>query len=158
MFNFFRKKEPPPPPPPPKTPVWVTIAIPFIFATIVGLIGIVYTSLAEEIKTKANQTTVEQMLINQKQVIDMNQKTLEKQQQNIEKQQDTLDKTLQVIIQIQTEQKLMKETVLAPKSFVVEETQKKSLSPSELKEYLQLNAEERAIFRKLNPEYGELPN
>lgn len=37
MFNFS-KKEPPPPPPSSKVPEWVQLAVPIIFAIILGLI------------------------------------------------------------------------------------------------------------------------
>ena len=154
MFTFFKKREPPPPPKP-TFPHWVNITVPIIFAVILGLLGLVYNSLAEDVKRKADQTTIEQMLINQRQVIDHNQQVLDKQQENIEKQQQTLEKTLHVIIELQTEQRVLKEKISAPSVSMPQ--YKKSISPKEFKEYMELTSEERQLFRELNPEYGHLP-
>ena len=58
---WFRR-EPPPPPPKSKIPGWVSIATPIIFAVILGLLGIVYNGLAEEVKEKVDNKTLQLMI------------------------------------------------------------------------------------------------
>jgi negative regulator of sigma E activity len=53
------KKEPPPKP---KLPAWVNIAAPVIFAVILGLTGVVYNSIAEDLKQKVDNKTLQLMI------------------------------------------------------------------------------------------------
>ena len=116
---WFRREPPPPPPPPKKSYLQAVlqIGVPIIFMIMIGLLGIVYNGLAEELKTKADKESLQLMIQNQKQLIESNQKTLEKQQQNIEKQNESIQQTLQIIKEVQTEQKLMRTVPTAPSGF-----------------------------------------
>jgi hypothetical protein len=62
MWNFKKQEPPPPPPPRPKIPGWVNITVPIIFAIVIGLLSIVYNSLAEDIKGKVDNKTLQLMI------------------------------------------------------------------------------------------------
>ena len=146
MWIIKREDPTPPPPPPKKPPWWVNFIFPVIVTVILGLLSIVYNSVADDVKSKADK--------------EVTMKMIETNQQNITKQQEALDKTLQVIIEIQTERKMEKENKdrdnrTQPSVNVTSE--KPPLSPSEFKEYLKLSPEERAAFRQLHPSYESLP-
>lgn len=150
-MSWFRR-DPPPPPPKKGIPPWVSITTPIVFAVVLGLLGIVYNGLAEELKTKADKEATLQS-------IQTNQKMLEKHQLS-------LDQTLQVITRMQAEreaqEKYDRENVpVAPERFKMMDstkvTEKPPLSPSEFQQYLNLSSEERKEFRKLHPSYATLP-
>jgi hypothetical protein len=145
-MNWFRRE----PLPVPKVAIWMTVAkigVPIIFAIIFALLGLVYTGLAESLRSKVDKDTLKQMILNQKQMIETNQKALEKQQTNIEHQQQVLDKTLQLLIKVQTEQKMISKQ---PDS-------KPTLTTQQLMEYLKMTPEQRTVFRTLNPAFSGLP-
>lgn len=152
-MSWFRR-EPPPPPPKRTVPGWVTISVPIIFAVVLGLLGIVYNGLAEELKTKADKEVTLQQ-------IETNQKILEKHQMS-------LDQTLEVIIRMQAEREAQeryeKENPTPPGGFKMmpsygykAEPEKPAISPEQFQQYLKMNTEERAAFRKLHPSYATLP-
>ena len=151
---WFRR-EPPPPPPKSTLSTVMQIAVPIIFMIMIGLLGIVYNGLAEEVKTKADKESLELMIQNQKQLIETNQRTLEKQQQNIEKQNESIQQTLQIIKEVQTEQKLLRQAPSAPSGVTVREAP--PLSPKEFKEYMEMTPAQKEAFRKLHPAYESLP-
>jgi hypothetical protein len=168
-MSWFKKTPPPPPRKSYLQPV-LQIAVPIVFMIMIGLLGIVYNGLAEEVKTKADKQSLRLMIEHQESVIESNQETLEKQQNNIEKQQAIMNQTLQTIQILQMEQKAIREEQiriredqkLQPPSGLsimtsprVEE--KPPLSPSEFKEYMKLSPEEKEAFRKLHPAYQSLP-
>jgi len=162
-MSWFRREPPPPPPPPQRSYLQATLQIgmPIIFVIMIGLLGIVYNGLAEELKEKADKDSLQLMIQNQKQLIDTNQKTLEKQQENIEKQQDVISETLQIIREVQIEQKAMKQApaLAPPVSFRFKEApaDKPPLTPAEFQQYMKMSAGEKAAFRKLHPSYATLP-
>lgn len=162
-MKWFRQEPPPPPPPPPKPSTLATvlqIGVPVIFLVLVGLLGIVYNGLAEEVKSKASKETLKQMIITQQKLIESNEEDLNEQQEAIKKQQEAINKTLQTIIQMQTEQKYMRQSTIPPRSdynTTTETVEKPPLSPKEFKEYLKMTPEEKEAFRKLHPAYKSLP-
>lgn len=151
-MSWFRR-EPPPPPPKKGIPGWVTITVPIVFAIVLGLLGIVYNGLAEELKTKADkEATLQQIQANQK---------------ILEKHQESLDKTLEVITKIQAEREAQEKynkdhTMTPPGGFRMMEQpatvmEKPPLSPADFQQYLKMSPEEKAAFRKLHPAYESLP-
>lgn len=157
-MSWFRKEPPPPPPRKNYLQPVLQIAVPIIFMIMIGLLGIVYNGLAEEVKTKADKESLQLMIQNQKQLIETNQKTLEKQQQNIEKQNDSIQQTLQIIKEVQIEQKMMRQQP-APSGIMMRSgtVEKPPLSPQEFQQYMKMSPEEKEAFRKLHPTYESLP-
>lgn len=166
-MSWFRREPPPPPPKKNYLQPVLQIGVPIIFMILIGLLGIVYNGLAEELKTKADKESLELMIKHQESVIETNQKTLEKQQSNIEKQQQTLNQTLQVIQGIQMEQKALREEQerikspstlrMAPVTGTVTKSEKPPLTPTEFQQYMKMSPEEKEAFRKLHPSYSTLP-
>lgn len=153
-MSWFKKD--PPPPPPKETSVWIKFIIPLILAVFMGLVSVVYTGMASDIDKKADKDTIKQMIINQKELIENNHTVLQKHQ-------DAIDTTLKELIKIKTTQEITQEK--GKRKSDEEEVKKKEtksvepvhISPEEFKEYLKLNKEERAQFRKLDPAYSKLP-
>ena len=172
------------PPPKKQLPAWFGIITPVIMAIILGLTGIVYNGVAGELKDlktdKADkQYTYEKIEANQA-ILQQNQSTLKEALDSITKMQadrEAREKLEAERIKIEKEkaeiekQKLQIQMAPAPpRSFKViepdfqmrpvskeQECERPALSPKEFKEYLQLNTEERAAFRKLHPSYATLP-
>ena len=55
---FFRKPPPPPPPPFYKKPAVVSIILTVVIIFVLGPVGVIYNGMTEELKTKADNTTV----------------------------------------------------------------------------------------------------
>jgi septal ring factor EnvC (AmiA/AmiB activator) len=177
------KKTTPPPAPKKQLPGWFGIITPVIMAIILGLSGIVYNSIAGELKDlksdKADkQYTYEKIEANQ-QILKENQVTLKEALESITKMQIETEKEKELEkerLELERqkaalrEQRLQQSNVLSPplnfkmfdngvqpRAETVEPCTKPALSPKEFKQYLQLNKEERAAFRKLHPSYATLP-
>ena len=133
------KKDPPPPEPSlkSKVPGWIVFSTPIIFAIIIGLISVVYNSIAQEIKQKVDNQTLQLMI--EKQDI-----RIQQQQDNMARQQQILDETLQEIKTLRIEQQ-RKDT----------STQKGDAGILQL--YMELDSEQRKIFKQLYPSYSYLP-
>lgn len=152
-MNWFFKEPPPPPPPKSKIPGWVNIATPIIFAIIVGLTGFVFTGLNDQVKAMEVEFKGEIKDIENKKVDNTTlQLMIEKQDDRIQTQQKNIDRTLEEIKILRQQQYRLPN---APSSMRVEE--KPTLSPDEFKQYLKMNTEERAAFRKLHHSYNALP-
>jgi hypothetical protein len=150
-MRWFRKKQPPPPP---KKP-WYTnpnIIVPILGVIIFGLIGTVYTSMAEELKQKVDNKTLQLMIEKDRDQINDLKEYNKETQGAIKKNQEAIQ---QLLIQQAAGVPPPKPT---NESRIIERKENKPpLSPSEFKEYLQLSTEERAAFRKLHPSYESLP-
>ena len=150
-MGWFRKDPPPPPPPKNTLVTFLQISIPVVFMIMIGLLGIVYNGLAEEVKSKADK--------------EVTYKAIEANQNILKEHQKTLDETLRVIVKIQTERELQKEykqqpeaVMSSPSGFgVIQQQEKPPLSPKEFQEYLKLSPDDRAAFRSLHPSYQSLP-
>jgi len=149
-MSWFRKD--PPPPPPKETAAWVRFALPLILAIFMGLVSVVYTGMASDIEKKADKDTLKQMIVNQKELIENNHTVLQKHQ-------DAIDAALRELIELKTKQEISDENKKKEpeKKEVKEESKSVRISPEEFKQYLKLNKEERAEFRKLSPAYSGLP-
>lgn len=169
-MSLFRREPPPPPPKKSYLQPVLQIGVPIIFMIMIGLLGIVYNGLAEEVKTKADKESLQLMIQHQESVIETNQKALEEQQDNIEENQKTLNTTLQIIQSLQMEQKALREEQVrireekqlqSPSGVSIMSSprivEKPPLTPSEFKEYMKLSPEEKEAFRKLHPAYESLP-
>ena len=146
-MGWFFHRAPPPPPPKSKIPRWVNISVPIIFAVMIGLLGIVYNGLADELKKKADKAiTVEQIGNNQK---------------LLEAHQEALDSTLKVITEIQAE-KTAREKYhpvgrLPSSQPAALQPAKPPLSPGDYQQYMKMSPADRAGFRSLHPSYQSLP-
>ena len=89
---MFWKKEPPKP----KIPQWAAISVPIVFAVMIGLIGLVYNTMAADIKDvktnvekveekKVDNTTLQLMLKNQALMIKQQKEQADRQRQEEEK-------------------------------------------------------------------------
>jgi len=138
---WFKSK--PVPPPKYQLPAWISIAIPIIFAIILGLLGLVYNGMASDLEILEHDKADKEITYKQ---IEQNQRILEKHQQQ-------LDDTLKVIIRIQTQMEPTKPVVIERDKSDTETT----LSPKEFQDYMNMSPENRAEFRKLHPSYRTLP-
>jgi len=139
MFSIFRR-EPPPPPPKPfyrKNPIatWAVV-LTMVGMFILGPIGVIYKTMAEDLKAKANNETVLLYMKQQKETDDRQWKAIEQQIQ--------APKSISI-----------NEPVTRNKSLSDEE--KPPLSPKEFQDYMNMSPENRAAFRKLHPAYANLP-
>jgi len=144
---WFKKEPPPPQTITSRIPGWVTISVPLVFACILGLLGIVYNGLAEELKKKADEAITLEKIEHNQQLLDRHQKSL--------------DKTLDVVTQIQAERAAQEKYKMAPSTNFKFQTEtiveKPPLSPVEFQQYMKMSTEEKAAFRKLHPSYATLP-
>lgn len=138
IFNLF--KEPPPPPPPkPTTPTWVKIAIPLVFGIVVGLISIVYNSMAGEIEKKVDNQTLQLMI----------EKDREAMQRNEDKDKEQSEA-------IKENQKAIQQLLVAPPSTLrvnpdavtVKKTEKPTLTPEQFEKYMTMAPDVRAKYKK----------
>ena len=140
MFSIFRR-EPPPPPPKPfyrKNPIatWAVV-LTMIGMFVLGPVGVIYKTMAEELKSKANNETVLMYMKQQKETDDRQWKMIEQQVQRPQSVQ-------------------MKEVrpMSEPKSQSVDAP---PLTPKQFEDYMNMSPEHRAAFRKLHPAYANLP-
>ena len=151
---WFKKE---PPPPEPKVPRWIIQAtMPLLFAVFMGLVAFIANGFSEDLKGKANNETVILYIQKQKETDDRQwqaiQKSFEKQNQDRQASEESVRKELEGI-----REEIRSKKVISPPSSVQVEQEKPPLSPKEFQEYLKLNKEERAAFRKLHPSYATLP-
>lgn len=148
-MSWFRKKQQPPP-----KKSWIAnpnIIVPILGIIIFGLIGTVYTSVAEELKQKVDNKTLQLMIEKDRDQINDLKEYNKETQGAIKKNQEAIQKLL------------IQQAIISPASKpvrdsnIVEVEDKPPLTPKEFKEYLQLSTEERAAFRKLHPSYESLP-
>lgn len=130
MFISFRRPDPP--------KKWYEGRLPALILSLVvifvlGPIGVIFNSMSEELKQKANNET---LLLYMKQQDQMQQKKDE---------QDA--KQWEVIQKILTAPKAV--TIQTPK---VESKENRTLSPKEFLEYKQLSPEEQKEYREVTPE------
>ena len=123
---WFKKEPPPPQTITSRIPGWVTISVPLVFACILGLLGIVYNGLAEELKKKADEAITLEKIEHNQQLLDRHQKSL--------------DKTLDVVTQIQAERAAQEKYKMAPSTNFKFQTEtiveKPPLSPAEFQQYM----------------------
>ena len=127
---WFRR-EPPPPPPKSKIPGWVGIATPIIFAVILGLLGIVYNGLAEEVKEKVDNKTLQLM---------------------IEKQEIKFKALIDAIKNTQDQQR----QIQAP-SVPQAPVQSNALTQEQINYYFSLTPSQRQVLKQAEPKYSVLP-
>lgn len=126
---FWRKPEPLPKP---KTPQWITVGVPIVFAVIVGLVGLVYNTMAADVKSleekKASRETIQQMLKNQENLIKNNKEDGDKRDKAIEKNQEVI-------------QELLRQQIprnLRVRESEVSEIEKKPIPPDYFEKYFEL--------------------
>jgi hypothetical protein len=132
---FWRK---PPPPPKPKIPQWVSVVTPIIFAVIAALAGLVYTSMAEEIKNvKESVEKVEQKKVDN-QVLKL---MIEKDRQALQTQQERNKEQDKAIIENQ--RAIQQLLIRSPKNLVIKRQvdNKKVLPPELFEKYITMKPE-----------------
>lgn len=155
---FWRKK----PEPPPKK-AWfksAPIIAPILAAVVFSLIGIVYNSIAEELKQKVDNKTLQLMIEKDRDQLSALEESNKETQQVLKQNQEAIRKLL---IESQV-QKALKDA--APKaepaseSFVPKtaETKPEVYITKEIFEfYMNLPDDQKRSFRNLHPEYQALP-
>jgi len=138
---FWRK--PPPPPPKSKIPQWISVVTPIIFAVIAALAGLVYTSMAEEIKdVKESVEKVEQKKVDNRVLKLM----IEKDRQALQTQQERNKEQDKAIVE---NQKAIQQLLIhSPRNLGVKNPVEKKVLPPELFEkYLSMKPEIRVKYK-----------
>jgi len=134
---WFRR-EPPPPPPKPfykNRPVaTAAVILTMIGMFVLGPVGVIYKSMAEQLKAKANNETVLLYMKQQKETDDRQWKMIE-QKQSI----------------------APKESYRLPRSSGKADVAGPALTPKQFDDYMKMSPQNRAAFRKLHPSYATLP-
>lgn len=156
------------PPPPPKSKAWIVQLItPIVFAIIVGLAGLVFTglkenvgALASDLKDKVDNKTLQLMIEKQDMVIQHQREEAEKQRQmdaeKFQMIQQTQTKTLERIEAIQVPQRLSIGTSLNP-SIITKSSKIKTddaLTPEEFERYMKMDPEIQIKYKKYLQEKG----
>jgi len=162
-FSFFRK----PNPPPPKIPQWVTVTVPIVFAVMIGLIALVYNTMAADVKEikdnvklveekKVDNTTLKLMLKNQKMMIEQQKDEADRQREEDAKKFDQIQETqTQTLKTIQVMQQ--RPPIAAPSGFKITgpaQTHEaaKALSFKDFKAYKNASKEDQEAFIETMPE------
>jgi len=128
IINRLIKQQPPPPEPIYKKQPIATAAV---ILTIIGMfvltpIGVIYKSLSEEVKEKADYDTVIQLMKSQKERDDLQWKAIER--------------LIQSTQMIQAPKKAIKQSI--------KKTEKRSLTPEEFQVYMSMDPELRVQYKK----------
>lgn len=156
MWGFKRT----PPPPPPKSRAWIVQLItPIVFAIIVGLAGLVFTglkenvgALASDLKDKVDNKTLQLMIEKQDMIIQHQREEADRQRQEDSKKfeqiQRTQSKTLDRIEAIQAPKGLMMKSAAPPPKIVRENPSGDILTPDEFEKYIMMDPRVREKYKQ----------
>ena len=144
MLRMFWRK---PPPPKPKIPQWLMITAPFIFAIVIGLIGLVYNTMAEEINdVKDSIVVVEQKKVDNrvlKLMIEKDRQALQTQHERNKEQDKAIIENQRAIQQLLIKPPSLR---IIPKSDHV--SNQKILPPDLFEKYISMKPEVRQKYKK----------
>jgi len=165
------------PPPPPKIPQWLTISVPIIITILLGLVALVYNTMAADVKEvkeqvekveekKVDNETLKILLENQKLMIQQQKEEAERQRvedaKKFDQLQHTQSKTLERIEDMQKE-KVFNREIKAPRGFSIKSKDTKvALTPEQFEKYLSMDPKVRVKYKQYLERSGkdisELPD
>jgi predicted PurR-regulated permease PerM len=153
-MRWFKKE------PPPKKPWFknASIITPVIAAIIFSLVGVVYNSLAEELKQKVDNKTLQLMIEKDRDQLNQLKELNERQEKAIEQNQEAIRKLL-TDKQVQEALKEMgKDDANKVVKDVINPSKEEVYITKEIFEfYMGLPDDQKRTFRNLHPEYKALP-
>lgn len=151
---FWKKKEPPP------KKIWYkngSIITPIIAAVIFSLIGVVYNSIAEELKQKVDNRTLQLMIEKDRDELKALKSFNDRQQKAIEQNQEAI-RDLLTDKQVQEALKGMgKDAGPVIRDMKTPPDKEVYITKETFEFYMQLPPEQKKAFRNLHPEYKALP-
>jgi len=150
------------PPPQPKIPQWASISVPIIMAVLIGLVALVYNTMAadlQEVKEevekveekKVDNETLKILLENQKLMIQQQKEESDRQREGDAKKFEVLQnnqtKTLERIEEMQV-QKQAPKVIAPPSAFKIKVKAKPTLNPEQFEKVLSMDPDIRVKYLK----------